>query len=224
MQNGPMTQPGTSLALPPALPFWVSLTLVPIAWIGAIFGGWTLALLPLYAWFAFSVLDGRLGLDLRNADAATPIEALYWHRLITWVWPFGQFLTTFTLLAFVTNTDHLSSLEKICLFLGVGLMNGTIGLVYAHELIHRSSRFERFLGDVQLGMVLYGHYRSEHLLVHHRYVATPRDPVTARFREHFWRFYPRVLYQSLVSSFRAEKLLLARKDRPVWDFANPFWR
>jgi alkane 1-monooxygenase len=210
--------------VPSALPFWVSLTLVPIAWIGAVFGGWTLALLPLYAWVAFSVLDLILGRDLRNPDVAASKDALFWHRLITLVWPFVQFVTTFSLLAYVTATDHLSSLEKICLFLGVGLMNGTIGLVYAHELIHKPSRFERFLGDMQLGMVLYGHYRSEHLLVHHRYVATPRDPVTARFREHFWRFYPRVLYQSLVSSFLAERALLARNDRPVWHVSNPFWR
>lgn len=219
-----MSQLRISLTLPSALPFWVSLTLVPIVWTSAVFGGWTLALLPLYAWFAFSVLDQLLGLDLRSPDIAAPRNALFWHRLITWVWPPVQFLTTFSLLAYVTATDHLSSLEKVCLFLGVGLMNGTIGLVYAHELIHRPSRFERFLGDLQLGMVLYGHYRSEHLLVHHRYVATPRDPVTARFREHFWRFYPRVLYQSLVSSFLAERALLARNGRPVWDPGNPFWR
>ncbi|SMX23246.1 alkane 1-monooxygenase [Boseongicola aestuarii] len=219
-----MTQSHAPHNVPAALPFWVSLTLVPIAWTGAVAGGWTLALLPLYAWVAFSVLDQLLGLDLRNPNVATPKDALFWHRLITLIWPFVQVFTTFSLLAYATFSDHLSSLEKVCLFLGVGLMNGTIGLVYAHELIHKPSRFERFLGDLLLGMVLYGHYRSEHLLVHHKYVGTPRDPVTARFREHFWRFYPRVLYQSLVSSFLAERALLARKGRPYWHLSNPFWR
>ncbi|MBT8413354.1 MAG: alkane 1-monooxygenase [Boseongicola sp.] len=219
-----MTQSYAPDFVPSALPFWVSLTLVPIAWTGAVFGGLTLALLPLYAWVAFSLLDQLLGLDPRNPDVATSTKALFWHRLITLVWPFVQFATTFSLLAYVTVADHLSSLEKVCLFFGVGLMNGTIGLVYAHELIHRSSRFERFLGDLLLGMVLYGHYRSEHLLVHHQHVGTPHDPVTARFREHFWRFYPRVLYQGFVTSFLAEKALLARKGRPIWHVSNPFWR
>ena len=210
--------------IPPALPFWVSLTLVPVACIGAIYGGWTLALLPIYAWGAFSVLDKVIGIDPRSPDIETPETDIRWHQLITTIWPFVQFATTFGLLAYATSAAHLSSTERVALFFGVGLMNGTIGLVYAHELIHRSSRLGRFLGDMQLAMVLYGHYRSEHLFVHHRYVATPRDPVSARFREHFWKFYPRVLVQSLLSSFNAEQAILARRERPVWHWSNPFWR
>ena len=219
-----MTQSPPAHELPAALPFWVSLTLVPIAWTGAIFGGLSLLLLPLYAWVAFSILDHLIGLDTRNPDISIPESRLFWHQLVTWLWPVVQFVTTFALLAYASATEHLSSFEKVILFMGVGLMNGTIGLVYAHELIHRSTRFERFLGDLQLGMVLYGHYRSEHLLVHHRYVATPRDPVTAQFRENFWRFYRRVLRESLLSAFAAERAQLARRNKPVWHRSNPFWR
>jgi alkane 1-monooxygenase len=210
--------------VPPALPFWASLTLIPVAWVGAVLGGWALLALPLYAWVAFSALDAVIGIDPRNPDTEAPDEAIAWHRLITLIWPVAQLLTTFPLLAYATNADHLSSPEKIVLFLGVGLMSGTIGVVYAHELMHKSSRLERFLGDVLMGMALYGHYRSEHLLVHHRYVGTPRDPVTARYKENFWRFYPRVLVQSLWSAFRAERAMLARRSRPVWHPSNPFWR
>ena len=57
----------------------------------------------------------------------------------------------------------------------------------------------------------------------HRHVATPKDPVTARSGESFWAFFPRVLWQCLVSSWRAEADKLARKGRRWWDFANPFW-
>jgi alkane 1-monooxygenase len=210
--------------VPPALPFWVSLTLIPVAWTSAVYGGWALILLPVYAWVVFSVLDALIGIDPRNPDIDAPAELIRWHRLITLVWPFAQGLTTFSLLAYATNTDHLSSVEKVVLFLGVGLMSGTIGIVYAHELMHKSSKLERFLGDMLMGMALYGHYRSEHLLVHHIHVGTPRDPVTARYKEHFWKFYPRVLVQSLLSSFRAERAMLARRDRPVWHRSNPYWR
>ena len=210
--------------VPPALPFWVSLTLVPIAWIGAVWGGWTLFLLPLYAWVVFSILDRAIGIDPRNPDITTPSSDIAWHQFIIRIWPGVQAVTTFGLLAYVTHTDHLSSIEKVGLFFGVGLMNGTIGIVYAHELIHKPTRLDRFLGDFQLGMALYGHYRSEHLHVHHRYVGTPRDPVTARFREHFWAFYPRVLRQSLVSSFNAERAYLARRNLPAWHITNRFWR
>ena len=43
------------------------------------------------------------------------------------------------------------------------------------------------LGDLLLAMVLYGHFRTEHLLVHHPHVGTPRDTVTARYNEGFLR-------------------------------------
>jgi alkane 1-monooxygenase len=73
-------------------------------------------------------------------------------------------------------------------------------------------------------MVMYGHFRSEHMLVHHRYVGTPRDPVTARYNENFYSFFPRVVWQCLQSAFLAEKAMLARKSLPWWHHTNPFWR
>ncbi len=60
--------------------------------------------------------------------------------------------------------------------------------------------------------------------MHHSYVGTPRDPVTARYNEGFHRFFIRVLHSCLTSAWRAEKAMLARKDLPVWHRSNPFWR
>ncbi len=40
--------------VPSAAPFWVSLTLVPLALIGAVYGGWTVFLLPIYTWHGYS--------------------------------------------------------------------------------------------------------------------------------------------------------------------------
>lgn len=199
------------------------MTLFPMVWLGAVFGGLALLVLPAFAWVFVGWLDGKVRIDPRNPDI-TAEDAIFWHRAVTLVWPFVAVVMTFSLLAYATTSDHLSAFEKVILFMTIGICNGTIGIVYAHELMHKPSRLERFLGDVLMGLALYGHYRSEHLLVHHRYVGTPRDPVTARYKENFWRFYPRVLVQSLVSSFRAEKEMLARRARPVWHKSNPFWR
>ncbi|MDF1718878.1 MAG: alkane 1-monooxygenase [Antarcticimicrobium sp.] len=207
-----------------ALPFWISFLLIPVAWLGAVQGGWTVILLPLITWYLFAALDGVVGLNLENADPETPPEDLVWYRLLTSLWVPLQFVTLFGMIWYVTHTGHLSVLEKLVLFFGMGVITGTIGINYSHELMHQKNRLERLLGDLLLAMVLYSHFRSEHLLVHHRYVGTPRDAVTARFNEGFHRFYPRVLRQSLISSFRAERDRLARKDRPWTDSANPFWR
>ena len=205
-----------------ALPFFLSFILIPLVWSGAFLGGWWVLLTPLCAWYLFSAIDLMVGLNTENADLETTEDQLFWYKLLTQIWVPLQFFTLFGLIWYVARSD-LSGLEKFGVFFGVGVMTGTVGIVYAHELLHQRNRFERTLGDLLLGMVLYSHFRSEHLHVHHRYVGTPRDPVTARYNEGFHRFYPRVLRESLLSSFRAEKEMLARKGRPWWDRRNPFW-
>ena len=220
-----MTLPPETVAkFQSALPFWISFLLVPLAWVTAIYGGWTVFLLPVVTWYAFSIIDLAVGVNIDNADLDTTEDDLRWYRAITTVWVPVQFLTLFGMIWYVAPAEHLNSFEKLAIFFGVGVINGTIGINYSHELMHQKSKLERWLADALLAMVLYSHFRSEHLLVHHRYVATPRDSVTARMGESFYRFYPRVLRQSLLSAWSAEKAMLARKDLPVTDTTNPFWK
>ncbi|MGP6087101.1 alkane 1-monooxygenase [Antarctobacter jejuensis] len=216
--------PANRVAQPTAaLPFYLSYLLIPLVWVAASLGGWWI-LLPIAAtWYLFSALDAVLGLNTENADLQTTDAQLTWYKIITAAWVPLQFVNLFALI-WVVSDAPLTPLEKFGVFFGVGVMTGTVGINYSHEMMHQKSRIERFLGDLLLAMVLYSHFRSEHLLVHHRYVGTPRDPVTARYNEGFHRFYPRVLRQSLLSSFAAEKAMLARKSLPWHHLSNPFWR
>ncbi len=207
-----------------ALPFWMSLGMIPLAVLGAVIGGWTVILLPVYGWVMVTVLDGILGENLDQPDLRTPEADLFWYRLITLIWFPVQIVTIYTMIWWVTHTDHLGMLETVVLFFGVGVISGTIGLVYAHELLHQKNRLERWLADLLLASVLYAHFRSEHLLVHHLWVGTPRDAVTARYNEGFHRYFYRVLRDCPRSAWRAERMLLARAKRPVWHRTNPFWR
>ena len=207
-----------------ALPYWMSLALFPLIAFVAGQGGWWLLAMPLMTWWLFSLLDLAMGLDLENADPATPEADLFWYRLVTLVWFPLQLVTIFALIHFVTQSETLSTAEAFGLFFGVGVISGTIGINYSHELMHQSNRLDRWLADLLLASVLYSHFRSEHLLVHHRYVGTTRDPVTARYNEGFFRFFPRVLRDSLISAFQAEKAMLARRGKAWTDPANPFWR
>ena len=207
-----------------ALPFWLSLLTIPLALTGATVGGWTVLLLPLFGWGLFSVLDALTGLNLTNLDPDTNPDDLVWYQIITLVWFPIQFILLMGMIWYVPQAAHLGVAEKIGLFVGMGVISGTVGINYSHELMHQKNRLERWLGDLLLASVLYGHFRSEHLRVHHLYVGTSRDPVSARYNEGFWRFFPRVLRQCLLSSWKAEAALLARKARPVWHRTNPFWR
>ena len=207
-----------------ALPFWSSLLLVPLAWISAFNGGWWLLAVPVTTWYLFALLDAFTGLYLENADPNTEDDTIFWYRLITLLWPALQFATLFGLLAFVGSGTDLTNWELIGLFFGVGVLTGTVGINYSHELMHQKPKWERWLGDLLLAMVLYSHFRSEHLLVHHRYVATPRDPVTARYNQGFHRVFPRVIWTTLRSAWSAESAMLARKQKTVFHLSNPFWR
>ena len=210
--------------LPSALPFWSSLALPGLAVIGMIYGGWTIALLPLAAWGLFTLLDALLGRNPDNADPQTEAAQLGWHTAITSVWAPLQFALLAAMLWYVPRADHLDPGESLALFFGMGVLSGTIGINYSHELMHQRSKTERWLADLLLASVLYSHFRSEHLRVHHTHVGTPRDAVTARYNEGFHRFFPRVLWSCPQSAFRAEAAMLARKRLPWHHRSNPFWR
>ncbi len=207
-----------------ALPFWMSLLLIPLAVIAVTQGGWTVILLPLFTWYFFALLDVFVGLNLENADLEATEADLKWYRVNTAIWPPLQFVLLFWMIWYVPQAAHLGALEKVAAFFGVGVITGTIGINYSHELMHQKNKYERWMGDILLAMVLYSHFRSEHLLVHHRHVGTPRDPVTARYGEGFYRFFIRVLPGSWKSAFGAEAAMQARRDRGWAHPSNPFFR
>lgn len=210
--------------IPAALPFWMSLGIVPLAVLSMAWGGFWWLMIPFYAWYLVTALDKALGRNEANGPTDAPDTALFWHRAITIIWPPIQLCLILAALWAASLPDHLSLLEKIGLFTGIGIASGTVGIVYAHELLHQRNPFERWLGDLLLACVLYSHFRSEHLLVHHSWVATPRDAVSARMGEGFYRFFIRVLREGLSSAWRAETRLLARGGRKPASLRNPFWR
>ena len=133
-----------------ALPFWMSLALVPLAGLAMARGGWWWALIPAYAWYLVTGLDAVLGLNTDNPDTETPTERLFWYRAITVIWFPIQAAVVFGAIWYATHAGHLSGWEKLGLFFGIGVMSGTIGMVYAHELLHQKPGHERWLGDLIL--------------------------------------------------------------------------
>ncbi|MDU8942447.1 alkane 1-monooxygenase [Ovoidimarina sediminis] len=207
-----------------ALPFWASAALLPVLALSATLGGLAIFLVPMTTWGFFTILDLLTGEDRSNIDPDTPEARLAWYLRITRLWPWLQLAALLALLAYVPAAPHLSMIEKFGVFFGMGILAGTIGIVYAHELMHKPGRADRWRADILLASVLYGHFRTEHMLVHHRHVGTPRDPVTAPYGEGFHAFFARVLPGCFRSALRAERERLARKGLPATHISNPFWR
>ncbi|GGO37944.1 alkane 1-monooxygenase [Gemmobacter aquaticus] len=209
---------------PAAWPYWITLTFVPLVLMAIAHGGWWIAAIPLWGWVAMPIFDLILGRDLTNPDPDTADTELFWFRALTWAWFPIQALLVYGGIWYLTHLADFPWHEKLAVMFGIGVTTGTVGIVYAHELFHKPSRAERWLGDLLMAMVLYSHFRTEHLLVHHPHVGTPRDTVTARYNEGFHRFFARVLWRGPGSAWRAERAMLARRGLPAWHRRNPFWR
>jgi alkane 1-monooxygenase len=114
--------------------------------------------------------------------------------------------------------------KRLALFFGMGVVSGTIGINYAHELMHQKSRWNDGWPTSSLPRCCIRISGPNTCAFITLYVGTPRDPVTARYNEGFHRFFPRVLRQCPQSAWKAEAAMLARKGEPTGHRSNPFWR
>ena len=184
-------------------------------------GGWRhYQILPIF-FLLVPLMELLLGRDRSNVDAATEEtrrrNQLY--RVITWLWvPTTLTVTIWTL--WVVATKDPTWVQLIGLAITTGFINGIVSIVFAHELMHRSTKLEPILAEILLTLVTYTHFRVEHVYGHHLRVATPDDPASARFGESFYRFLPRVLRGEFLDTWQIESARQARRQRSRWSLQN----
>lgn len=103
---------------------------------------------------------------------------------------------------------------------GMGILCGIYGINVAHELGHRSTRWERDMARALLLTSLYMHFIIEHNRGHHKRVATPDDPASARFGEWIYAFWARSIVFSLISAWRLETDRLRKAGRHPLSWRN----
>jgi alkane 1-monooxygenase len=113
-----------------------------------------------------------------------------------------------------------NSLELFGATLSVGIMVGSIGINVAHELGHRSTRYEQLMAQFLLIPALYMHFFIEHNQGHHKNVATDLDPASSRLNESIYAFWGRSVFGAYVSAWRIETKRLRKASKEVWSFAN----
>ena len=210
-------------ALGPALPLLACCVLAYLAW--ARFAGGTPS--SVWVWFmpallfvAVPLLDWGIGVDRRNQPDATdskPRADARSEGLLVVVAPL-QWLCTI-LGCWLVATWQPAAMEFLGLVLTVGAVNG-LGIVAAHELGHRMVPWKRWCAVIGLAPSGYGHFIVEHNRGHHKHVATPLDPASARLGESFWRFLPRTLFGGLRSAWRLEADRLQHHGQPVLSWRN----
>ncbi|WP_343081299.1 fatty acid desaturase [Ostreiculturibacter nitratireducens] len=102
----------------------------------------------------------------------------------------------------------LSFGEWCAMFAAFALYFGQVSLTAAHELIHSRRRKRQNLGLAVHVSLLCGPYARIHRLIHHRFAATPFDPMTAEVDEGFWNFATRSWSEGLVAGWEIEQVLM----------------
>lgn len=190
-------------------------TLLPAGLLGmgaAQGGGWIIA--AMMALTIVASLADRLLPEDRFSDAQASGTALSVVLALV-------HLALLPLIVWALASAHITRLEKVGLFFAAGLYFGQVSNANAHELIHRPQRVLHRLGMWVYISLLFGHHTSAHVLVHHRHVATRKDPNTSRRGEGFYRYVIRAWAGSFKGGYRAEKERLARIGRSAW--RNPYW-
>lgn len=166
------------------------------------------------------LLDWWIGVDRHNPPEAE-VE-----RLENDPWYRGVLLATFPLQLLGTivgvwaavSTD-LNPLQWLGLAVTVGIVSGG-GINTAHEWGHKRGRFADWMSKLSLAPAFYGHFHVEHNRGHHKNVATPDDPASARLGESYWAFLPRTMLGSLRSAWRIERERLAGQGRSACSLHN----
>ena len=151
---------------------------------------------------AIPVLDAITKVNTRNPDERQGHRRMFDIPLLAWV-PV-QLATTIYVIARLAGGDF-DAATVVTTTLSLGVINGAGGINIAHELMHRKTRLHRASAEILMTSVSYTHFCIEHVLGHHRNVATPEDPATSRLGESFYRFYPRTLLGGLASAWRLER-------------------
>ncbi len=198
--------------------------LVPVSviigyWLGGIYTFIT----PFLVFGIGPVLDTVIGKDTRNPAKETEkeLESDSRYKILTLLCAPVQIAVVFWG-AYVVSYGDLRILETVGIILSIGISSDILGLSAAHELAHRvNHKFEHALSKVILCSVLYMHFGLEHVVGHHRRVATFEDPATARLGESLYAFLPRTILGGFKNAWQFEADRMKRQNKPVWSLRNP---
>lgn len=138
----------------------------------------------------------RLGVTTTACDAfertlPATLAAAHFAALAATLWAVG-------------HTSHLDLGQKAALIVAMGLFAGQVSNAVAHELVHRTSKSAKRLGTAIYCSLLNGQHVSAHLLLHHPFAGTGKDPCSAPLGRSYYRFAWMASRAEFVEGWRAE--------------------
>ena len=195
------------------LPFGVYLSFNRVGW--STFGP------VIFAFVLIPFLELLLKPDKTNLDEETRILEKE-SNLYDWILYLSVPVQLLMLVSFLYVID-LTEFGSISFFgkvFSMGLLCGVMGINIGHELGHRSSRIEQFLGEILLLTSLNTHFLPYHNEGHHREVATPNDAATAKRNQWVYFFWFTSRFKSYAKAWQIENRRMQQKDKSVLSFSN----
>ncbi len=205
----------------PTLKYLFPLSMYLLAMAAFSFTGWVTWAPLIYAWVLLPLLELFLNPDEKNLSAAEEelAKANKWYDYMLYIIVPLQYAALIYFLLSLQQTG-LAWWEIAGRIFTMGLLCGTFGINVAHELGHRVNKAEQTMAKMLLGTSLYIHFFIEHNKGHHKHVATPQDPSSARYNESVYRFYFRTIAYSYLSAWKIANEDTRKKYGTSFHFNN----
>ena len=193
--------------------------------LGLYFKGYWVWATPIFGFVCIPILELIFPVDTDNlkpdeADSKLKKKLFDWLLYLNLPVVFGLVLYGL----FIVSNTYLETYEFVGLIFSVGIVLGVNGINVAHELGHRQTTNERFLGKALLLPSFYMHFYIEHNFGHHLHAATPEDPATARYNQSVYSFWLTSTLRQYVSAWKIQNKLLNSNKQPFFSNKNDmFW-
>jgi alkane 1-monooxygenase len=169
----------------------------------------------LYVFFFIPILELFIPPDPKNLDAVEEQLAkenkLY--DIIIWLTVPLQFILLYLFLG--SLQQDISPIDIAGRIVSMGLLCAAFGINAAHELGHRTNVFEQLLAKLLLLTSLYMHFFIEHNKGHHKHVATPNDPSTAKYKQSVYAFWIQTFVGTYISAWHIAIDEAKKKNRAL---------
>ena len=184
-----------------------------MAIIGLIFKGFWVWATPIFAFVCIPVLELVFPIDNKNLEP-NEIDTKLKKNIFDWLLYFNL-PVVYSILIYgllLVSISPLETYELIGLIVSVGIVLGVNGINVGHELGHRQTTNERFIGKALLLPSFYMHFYIEHNYGHHLHAATPEDPATARFNQSVYSFWFTSTIRQYFSAWKIQIKLLKNNN------------
>jgi alkane 1-monooxygenase len=131
--------------------------------------------------------------------------------------PIVYFLIYKTIVVLMAGVGFVTAIGII---LNLGIVFSSAGINVAHELGHREKWYNKLCAAVLLAPSFYGHFTIEHNYGHHKWVGTPKDPVTAKYNQSIYSFIVTAVTGVYTAAWKLSFTQLERKGLPRFHYTN----